>query len=157
MYSDAGESAVPAAVVREQLARIVNSPGFLSSNRLFRFLTQIVNRTTAGDVDSLNEFSIALEVLDRNSDYDPNIDAIVRVEARRLRAKLNAYYEGQGRNDPVLIELRPGSYVPIFRWSDAKPANQPQTIGSEIQPTAASVAVLPFANMSPDPEQDYFL
>jgi serine/threonine-protein kinase len=69
MYSDAGENAVPASVVRDQLARVVNSPGFLSSNRLCHFLTQIVNRRTAGDVDSLKEFSIAIEVFDRNSDY----------------------------------------------------------------------------------------
>jgi hypothetical protein len=57
-----------------------------------------------GNLDSLKEFSIGLEVFDRSSDYDPNIDAIVTVEARRLRAKLKAYYENEpGRNDPVLI------------------------------------------------------
>src|SRR5580704_7274781 len=113
---------VPAAAVRDQLARVVNSPGLVSSARLCRFLTHIVNRTIDGDIDSLKEFSIAMEVFDRTSEYDPNIDAIVRVEARRLRAKLKAYYEGQGTVDPVLIGLRPGSYVPVFRWVDAQPA-----------------------------------
>src|SRR5450631_2616247 len=107
---------VPAEAIREQLARVVNSPGLVSSARLCRFLTHIVNRTIDGDVDSLKEFSIAMEVFDRTSKYDPNIDAIVRVEARRLRAKLKAYYEeGQGTVDPVLLGLRPGSYVPVFR------------------------------------------
>ena len=106
---------MPAAAVREQLARVVDSPGFVSSARLSRFLTHVVNRTIEGDLDSLKEFSIAMEVFDRSSDYDPNIDAIVRVEARRLRAKLKEYYESEpGKNDPVLIALRPGSYVPIF-------------------------------------------
>ena len=105
---------VPATAVRDQLARVVNSPGFVSSVRLCRFLTHIVNRTIDGDIDSLKEFSIAMEVFDRTSEYDPNIDAIVRVEARRLRAKLKAYYEeAPGKSDPVLIGLRPGSYVPI--------------------------------------------
>jgi serine/threonine-protein kinase len=104
---------VPATAVREQLARIVNSSGFISSARLSRFLTHVVNRTIEGDLDSLKEFSVAMEVFDRSSDYDPNIDAIVRVQARRLRAKLKAYYEeGAGTNDPVLIGLRPGSYMP---------------------------------------------
>jgi serine/threonine-protein kinase len=148
--------AVPASAVSEQLARIVNSPRFISSARLCRFLTHIVNQTIHGDLASLKEFSIAVEVFDRTSEYDPNIDAIVRVEARRLRAKLKEYYEGPGRNDPVLIALRPGSYVPIFRWLDPKPRNQAQEIGAAIQSGAASVAVLPFVNMSPDPEQDYF-
>jgi adenylate cyclase len=77
-----------------------------------------VNRAIHGDLDNLKEFSRAVEVCDRNSEYDPIIDATVRVEARRLRVKLKEYYEGPGRSDAVLIGLRPGSYVPIFRWLD---------------------------------------
>jgi adenylate cyclase len=148
--------AVPATAVSEQLARIVNSPRFVSSPGLCRFLAHIVNRTIHGDLDSLKEFSIAMEVFARTSEYDTNIDAIVRVEARRLRAKLKEYYEGPGRNDAVLIGLRPGSYVPIFRWLDPQPQSQPQEIGATIPSGVASVAVLPFVNISPDPEQDYF-
>jgi serine/threonine-protein kinase len=147
---------VPATAVRDQLARVVNSPGFVSSVRLCRFLTHIVNRTIDGDIDSLKEFSIAMEVFDRTSEYDPNIDAIVRVEARRLRAKLKAYYEGQGTVDLVLIGLRPGSYVPVFRWLDAQPAKHREEIGAAPPPGRVCVAVLPFVNMSPEPEQDYF-
>jgi adenylate cyclase len=147
--------AVPETAVREQLARIVDSPKFIPSPRLCRFLTHIVNRTLCGDLDCLKEFSIAMEVFDRSSKYDPNIDAIVRVEARRLRAKLKEYYEGPGGNDAVLIGLRPGSYVPIFRWLDAQPQSPCQEIGTAVQ-AGASVAVLPFVNMSPEPEQDYF-
>jgi serine/threonine-protein kinase len=146
---------LPAAAVCEQLARIVDSPRFVSSARLCRFLTHIVNRTIGEDLDSLKEFSIAMEVFDRTSDYDPSIDAIVRVEARRLRAKLKEYYEGPGRNDPVLIGLRPGSYVPIFRWLDPQTRNEIQEIAPSVH-ARASVAVLPFVNMSPEPEQDYF-
>src|SRR6201982_950587 len=148
---------VPATAVRDQLARVVNSPGFVSSVRLCRFLTHIVNRTIDGDIDSLKEFSIAMEVFDRSSDYDPNIDAIVRVEARRLRTKLKAYYEeGPGTVDPVLIGLRPGSYVPVFRWLDPQPAKPHDGIVSAPSPGRRCVAVLPFVNMSPEPEQDYF-
>src|ERR1700746_2276355 len=148
---------VPATAVRDQLARVVNSPGFVSSIRLCRFLTHIVNRTIDGDIDSLKEFSIAMEVFDRTSEYDPNIDAIVRVEARRLRAKLKAYYEeGPGTVDPVLIGLRPGSYVPVFRWLDAQPAKHREGIGAALSPGRICMAVLPFVNMSPEPEQDFF-
>jgi serine/threonine-protein kinase len=116
-----------------------------------------VNRTIEGDVDSLKELSIAMDVFDRTSDYDPNIDAIVRVEARRLRGKLKAYYEeGPGTDDPVLIGLRPGSYVPVFRWLDTQPSKDRQEIGATLPTGRRSIAVLPFVNMSPEPEQDYF-
>src|SRR6202795_1184625 len=147
---------VPATVVRDQLARVVNSSGFVSSARLCRFLTHIVNRTIDGDIDSLKEFSIAMEVFDRTSEYDPNIDAIVRVEARRLRAKLKAYYEGQGTVDPVLIGLRPGSYVPVFRWLDAQPAKHREEIGAAPPPSRICVAVLPFVKIGRGPDRPCF-
>ena len=148
---------VPATAIRDQLARVVNSPEFAPSVRLCRFLTHVVSRTIDGDIDSLKEFAIAIDVFDRSSEYDPNVDAIVRVEARRLRAKLKAYYEqGQGTSDPVLIGLRPGSYVPVFRWLDAQPPKQREETGLGTRPGRTSIAVLPFVNMSPEPEQDYF-
>ena len=154
--SDSASNPVDATAVREQLARVVSSPGFVSSARLCRFLTHIVHRTIDGDIDSLKELSIAMEVFDRGSEYDPNIDAIVRVEARRLRAKLKAYYEeGQGATDPVLIGLRPGSYVPVFRWIDAQAPEHREEIGSTVSGRTC-IAVLPFVNMSPEPQQDYF-
>src|SRR5580704_11623404 len=154
---DSPADPVPAKAVREQLSRMVNSPTLVSSPRLCRFLTHIVNRAIDGDFDDLKEFSIAMEVFDRTAEYDPNIDAIVRVEARRLRAKLKAYYEdAPGTADPVLIGLRPGSYVPVFRWLDAQPAKHREEIGAAMAPGGSCVAVLPFVNMSPEPEQDYF-
>jgi serine/threonine-protein kinase len=155
-FANSPADPVPAATIRDQLARVVNSPGFVSSARLCRFLTHIVNRTIDGDIDSLKEFSIAMEVFDRTSKYDPNIDAIVRVEARRLRSKLKAYYEeGPGATDPVLIGLRPGSYIPVFRWLDSQPPSHREQIAATA-PDRTCVAVLPFVNMSPEPEQDYF-
>src|SRR6201981_678951 len=144
MSPNNGLDAVPDMAICEQLARIVSSPIFISSARLCRFLTHIVKRTMRGSAGDLKEFSIAMEVFDRTSDYDPNIDAIVRVEARRLREKLKTYYEQRvyGR-DPVLISRRPGSYVPIFRWLDIGASNVPEQIGTRIEPRRVSVAVLP--------------
>ena len=46
-----------------------------------------VERTLAGDRQSLKESIIGVEVFDRGPDFDPRIDSIVRVEARRLRRK----------------------------------------------------------------------
>jgi serine/threonine-protein kinase len=86
------------------LVRVVNSPELVASARLCRFLTHIVNRAIGGDIDNLKELSIAMELFDRTSEYDLNIDAIILAEARRLRSKLKAYCEeGSGTADPVPI------------------------------------------------------
>lgn len=151
---DAVETPVPADRVRAQLARILSSSGFISSRRLCRFLRFIVERTLEEDAERLKEYVVAIEVFDRNDDYDPSIDSIVRVEARRLRTRLKAYYDGPGRDDPVLIALNPGSYVPLFRLaaSEATPLAEPPPVASAY----TTIAVLPFVNMSPEPDQEFF-
>jgi TolB-like protein len=105
---------VPPDQVSAQLERILASPGFASADRASRFLRFVVERTIAGEGDQLKEYVIGCEVFDRSDDYDPRIDSIVRVEAGRLRSKVDEYYSGPGRTDNVLIQLRRGSYAPAF-------------------------------------------
>jgi Tol biopolymer transport system component len=107
--------------VREQLGRIARSEGFASSPRLCRFLQFIVEQKLAGQGDDLKETLIGVHVFDRDPGYDTKSDAIVRVEARRLRAKLQEYYEGPGLADAVRISLPKGAYVPEFTVIEAAP------------------------------------
>ena len=74
--------------VRRQLDRLLASPGFVNAGRMSRFLKFVVEKTLAGEGERLKEYVIGVEVFDRGTDYDPRVDAIVRVEAARLRAKL---------------------------------------------------------------------
>jgi TolB-like protein len=90
------------------------SEPFAQSDRLSRFLRYIVERTLAGEAEQLKEYVIGLEVYDRDERYDPRVDSIVRVEAGRLRAKVDGYYHRYGSDDPVVIRLQRGSYVPAF-------------------------------------------
>lgn len=115
---------------------------------MVRFLRLAVERTLEGKADELKEYLIGVEVFDRPSSYDPRVDPIVRVEARRLRSKLKAYYAGDGNNDPVRIEFRTGSYAPQIRMlGDGSAASRPDI---------HTIAVLPFANLSASAENDYF-
>jgi len=83
----------------------------------------MVERMAAGDLAALKETMIAVVVFRRPvAHFDPKLDSIVRVEARRLRARLDAYYRGEGRDVPVRIELPVGSYVPLVRQ---RPQEQP--------------------------------
>src|ERR1700722_2662692 len=109
---------LPEKAIRDELSRILESSLFIQSDRLGRFLRFTVETTLAGDAVTLKEYLIGTEVYDRRPPYHPSMDSIVRSEARRLRSKLKEYYESVGRNDPVFIYYRPGSYVPAFRRRD---------------------------------------
>jgi len=109
----AGE--VPQAAVRDALEKVLRSRAFFFSKRHRSFLRYVVDGTLAGRAHSLKEIVIGLDVFARDLDgFDPRRDSIVRVEARRLRKKLDKYYATEGRLDPVEIGLAAGSYVPTF-------------------------------------------
>lgn len=150
---DSGPAPVPVpgqAEIRATLERILGSAQFRNSDRMRRFLRVTVERTLDGATQQLKEFSIGRDVFDRGEDYDPRTDSIVRVEARRLRRKLRLYYDGEGLLDPVIFEYHPGKYVPAFSHRPSSAASSEKRLDSK------TVAVLPFSNLSSDPEQNYF-
>jgi tetratricopeptide (TPR) repeat protein len=106
--------AVFAEDVRAQLQRILASSPFLNARRASQFLRFVVDHTLAGE-NGIKEYLIGIEVFERPQDYDPKDDPVVRIEAGRLRKKLAEFYAGPGVNDPILIELPKGRYVPVFR------------------------------------------
>ncbi len=116
--ANAGSTNVPEDAVRQQLEKVVSSSVLAPSRRLVRFLRYVTERSLEGRAEELKEYTIGLEVFDRDASYDPRIDTIVRSEARRLRSKLKQYYDTEGRFDPIAIDLPKGSYVPVFRRRD---------------------------------------
>lgn len=149
--SDSNFTDAKKEAVREQLERVLASDAFAQAERLGRFLDYVVNQTLAGEAGQLNQFAIAVEVFDRDATFDPNIDAIVRVEAGRLRSRLLEYHDEFGREDPVRIVLAKRGYAAGFEFRAA--ATDPE-IASD--PDSPVIAVMPFLNMSPDPDQEYF-
>ncbi len=100
---------------RQQLERILASPTFQQVDRLKRFLSFIVTETIAGRGDQLKEYVVGVQVFGKESSFDPRTDPIVRVQARRLRARLARYYRGEGNNDETVIDLPKGGYLPVFK------------------------------------------
>lgn len=104
----------PEDKVREQLERILSSHALAGSDQLKRLLRLVVERTLNGRSELLKEYNLGVEVFQRPPEYDPKLDPIVRVQARRLRAKLDEYYAGEGAQDSLIIEIPKGAYVPVF-------------------------------------------
>jgi TolB-like protein/Tfp pilus assembly protein PilF len=104
-----------AVAIRQALTRVAESPGFAASPRMRDFLGYVVEETLSGRAAEIKGFTIAMEVFGRGDKFDPANDSVVRVEAARLRRLLAAYYAAEGRDDPILIEIPKGTYVPLFR------------------------------------------
>ena len=142
----------PAA--RQQLERVLTSVTFRQVDRLKRFLNFIVTEALAGRGSQLKEYVIGVQVFDKDSSFDPRADPIVRVQARRLRARLERYYGEEGGADALVIELPKGGYSPVFKNREAAIAGR-RAMG----PTFAgqnTIAVQPLADQSPAHDLAYF-
>lgn len=122
-YARLPEAIAPTAEanVRLELERILASPLFRDAEGLKRFLRYTVEQSLLGRGDQLKEYRLGLEVFDRGASFDPRMDPVVRMAARRLRIKLQDYYAGEGKADPVQIEVPKGGYAVVFSPCPLKP------------------------------------
>jgi hypothetical protein len=99
---------------REELHRILESKHFASSPRKSRFIEFVSEQTFLGNGEKLNEYLIGVEVYDRGPEFNSQKDPIVRVQAHEIRRLLKKYYDEEGKNSFMRLELPPGAYVPVF-------------------------------------------
>jgi TolB-like protein len=165
-----GEASITAGVtsegIREQLDRILQSPRFADAEKRKLLLRFLVEAFVEGRSKGLREYEVGRAVFGRPASYDPRLDPIVRVQLSNLRSKLREYYAGDGKDDPVRIEFLKG-YVPRFERRPVLPNvknNQPgvrairsaRAQRAEERRAAKTVAVLPFVDLSPGGDQQYF-
>ena len=129
--------------IRATVKRLQASAGLSGAPTLQRLLEYTVEATLAGRTDEIKETTLAIEVFGRSSSFNPREDPIVRVQARKLRDRLAAWYERDGAAEEVIIGYTRGSYVAQFRSRCDSPVAQ------------RSVAVLPFRNLSDSDDLDY--
>ena len=123
----------------EQLEKVLQSRTLQNSESLKAFLRFVVEKTVdQGEDVLLKEYTIATEVFGRNSDYDPRIDSVVRVQAGRLRTKLQEYYNTEGKGDQIIIDLPKGHYHPVFICHHARPDGEGPPAAHRPQDDAAS-------------------
>jgi serine/threonine-protein kinase len=143
-----------AKAIRGQLERVLASATFQQVDRLKRFLRFVVEEAAAGRGDQLKEYVIGVQVFGKEPQFDPRTDPIVRVQARRLRARLVRYAREEGQGDELSIELPKGGYAPTFkRRDDSVPQKKSITAALTNRNT---IAVRPFADYSRGGDLAYF-
>ncbi|VVE90493.1 hypothetical protein [Pandoraea bronchicola] len=137
-----------AASVRGELARILASQSFATSERMRALLEYLTVQTLEGHADRLKEYTIAIDVFGRGSDFDPRIETVVRTEAWRLRARLGRYYETEGAANPIRVQLAKRSFAVVAQRVPEQ--TRSLTFDSPVRSAAARVAVLPFVAVDDD-------
>jgi hypothetical protein len=116
-HVEAGENQ---RAIREQLERILESPGFRNSKRYPNLLRHVVERSLQGQTSDLKERTLGIDVFGRNFDYDPAADPVVRVSAGEIRKRIAQYYHEPGHEAEIRIDLPLGSYLPEFHFPKSK-------------------------------------
>ena len=111
-----------------QIDRLISSPVLQRSETLCRLVQYLADRTLNSPTNHLKEYQIAVEALGRAPDFDPQLDASVRVQAARLRGKLARYYKLVGIHDPILVDVPKGSYALSFERRTPSPNPQPPAV-----------------------------
>ena len=160
---------IPDELINKQLVSILGYEEIKHSQILSRFLSFVVEKKILKREEEIKEYTIGVKGLGKPSDFNPQLDASVRIHAGRLRKVLQQYYTGPGKNDRVLIDIPKGSYIPVFENRDngngngisikeplpeiTKPTHVPPSNGH----SKPVIAVLPFHNLSSDHSKEYFV
>lgn len=102
------------AEVATQLAKVLNNPDFERNRSASAFLKFVVDETLEGRGPRLKAFTVAMAVFNRDVNFDPQNNSIVRVQAARLRQLLQIYYSGPGSRDSIRIAMPLGGYAVEF-------------------------------------------
>jgi TolB-like protein len=142
--------------VHAELDRVLSSATFIRSKRLGRFLRFTVEQCLDGRQNALKEYLVGVEVFNKLETFDPRIDSIVRVEARRLRSKLERYYQTEGREDQVVIQFRKGSYVPMIMTREQFQAHDYVDGSNQTRAGKRSIGISRFTNLGVDQAHSFF-
>lgn len=101
------------------LEKILNSQEFASSSVYGNYLKYLVQSSI--EEKNLKETTIAIEFFEKDSDFNPAEDTIVRSHTYKLRKKLERYYFTEGKDDKFRFKIPKGHYeVAIIKINENK-------------------------------------
>ena len=142
-------------VVHLQLERICNSKEFTKKSTLCSMLNYLVKEHLAGRSKRIKGYSIATDVFGRDEDFDPDQNSLVRIHAGRLRRQLRLYYLDAGKNDPIIIEIPKGRYIPRISENTYDKQVMAFEVEKSLKQRKPKLSVLPFQNLTENSGLDY--
>lgn len=130
---------------KRELEAVLASGIFHRAPNLASLLNYVCTKYFEGATDEIKEYNIAVEALGRSPEFDQKRDSIVRVEAHRLRKRLRAYYETEGADHQVQIEIPPGQYTPRFVSTVEHP---PESVAA-VQTVEPVIRIVPAVELEP--------
>lgn len=105
--------------IHSYVDRILQSETFRNAPSSRRLLKYLAEHSLSPDAEPIKEYSIGVDAFGKAVDYDPRLDSTVRIQIGRLRQKLGEYYQGEGKDDPVIVDLPKGHFRLVC---DSRPA-----------------------------------
>jgi hypothetical protein len=99
---------------RTQVARILQSKLFRTSEVLCHLFTYLADKSLDGTGDDLKEYTIGLDALGKPASFDPRQESVVRMHTARMRQKLSEFYRTEGADDPVIVDMPKGGFRVTF-------------------------------------------
>ncbi len=152
------------ALIEKHLLKLAMTPEFSGGVKIKALLRYLVDAALDKKTSALKGYTIGVDVFNRGTGFDPNVDSIVRVQVGRLRKALAHYYLTSGAEDPVRIIIPKGGYKVEFIF-DPKSDNivqhdvnveQSKATSLKANPNTIAIAVLPFTARKGNSEQNYF-
>lgn len=160
------ENSIEPGLIEKQLQKIISTNRFKASKMLSAFLEFIIKTAIQGHAPEIKEYTIGTKALGRPADFNPATDAVVRIQAGRLRRLLAEYYWEEGLNDGIIIEIPKGSYIPVFKLRTADLPLQNQRINisntdnfsrENTRQRKVTIIVYPLQNFSSDDSHAHFI
>ena len=119
---------------RAEVSAVLSSDTFRRSPKLSRLLQYLCDKQLGGQASQITEYGIAQDVLGRNAGFDPQNDAVVRVDTHHLRKRLKEYYAGPGADHRIQIVIANGQYAPRFAEQGGAAALVDSAVSSQPAP-----------------------
>lgn len=147
-------------LILKQVTTICQTEDFEHKTRMQDLLKYIVTEYIEGRENQIKGYSIGVDVFNQGDDFDPDHNALVRINVGRLRRLLKFYYLEKGLNDPIIIDIPKGKYIPYIyeNTTISKPSTTPnQPVEKLPQDAIIRVLVVPLKNINGGDEFEFFI